>query len=203
MPSLLIPTSACRLCRHTGIICGSSKPKKRGLYDEIQTLFEPVVPRPGWSAPPMDFRQAQTVEKGHGRLEKRTITVSSALSGYSTWPHGAQVFKFASQRTEALGGPQHEVRYGITSLPASQADSTRLLCLVRGHWGREKGLHSRREATMREDHGQLRMEQAPHLLAVLTNAAWGLLARSGATNLAQARREFASQFDKALHALAS
>src|SRR5215471_942905 len=53
------------------------KANQEGLYDEIQTLFEPVVTRPGWSAPPMDFRTAQTVEKGHGRLEKRAITVSS------------------------------------------------------------------------------------------------------------------------------
>ncbi len=50
----------------------------------------------------MDFRQAQTVEKGHGRLEKRTITVSGELSGYSTWPAAAQVFKLESQRTDAL-----------------------------------------------------------------------------------------------------
>src|SRR5947209_15954717 len=100
MPSLLTQTLVYRLCKRTGIICGSSKPKKRGLYDEIQTLFEPVVPRPGWSAPPMDFRQAQTVEKGHGRLEKRTITVSGELSGYSTWPAAAQVFKLESQRTD-------------------------------------------------------------------------------------------------------
>lgn len=56
------------------------KANQEGLYDEIQTLFEPVVTRPGWSAPPMDFRTAQTVEKGHGRLEKRAITVSSLLA---------------------------------------------------------------------------------------------------------------------------
>ena len=179
------------------------KANQGGLFEEIQTLFEPVVTRPGWSAPPMDLRQAQSVEKGHGRLEKRTITVSSELSGYSAWPYGAQVFKLESQRTDALGRTQHEVRYGITSLPASLADPHRLLHLVRGHWGIENGLHYRRDATMREDQSQLRMGQAPHLLAVLNNTAWGLLARSGATNLAQARREFAYQFDKALHVLAS
>src|SRR6266566_8138012 len=121
------------------------------LYDEIQTLFEPVVTRPGWSAPPMDFRQAQTVEKGHGRQEKRRITVSSDLAGYSTWPHVAQVFKLESQRTDALGRTQHEVRYGITSLPVALADPKRLLQLIRGHWGIENGLHYRRDATMRED----------------------------------------------------
>jgi len=179
------------------------KANQGGLYDEIQTLFEPVVARPGWSAPPMEFQQAQTVEKGHGRLEKRTITVSSELSGYSAWPAVAQVFKLESQRTDALGRSQHKVRYGITSLPASVADPKRLLQLSRGHWGIENGLHYRRDATMREDHAQLRMGYAPHVLAMLNNTAWGLLARNGASNLAQARRELSYQLDKALHALAS
>ena len=65
------------------------------------------------------------------------------------------------------------------------------------------GLHYRRDATMREDQAQLRMGQAPNVLAMLNNTAWGLLARSGASNLAHARQEFSYQFDKALHALAS
>jgi predicted transposase YbfD/YdcC len=151
----------------------------------------------------MDFRQAQTGEKGHGRLEKRTITVSSLLADYSAWPAVAQVFQLESQRTDALGHSEQEVRYGITSLPASLADPARLLQLSRGHWGIENGLHDRRDATMREDHAQLRMGHAPHLLAMLNNTAWGLLARNGARNLAQARRAFSYQFDKALHLLAS
>jgi predicted transposase YbfD/YdcC len=179
------------------------KANQGGLFDEIQTLFEPVVSRPGWSAPPMDFRQAQTIEKGHGRLEKRTITVSSLLADYSAWPAVAQVFKLESQRTDALGRTEQEVRYGITSLPAALADPKRLLQLSRGHWGIENGLHYRRDATMREDHAQLRMGHAPHLLAMLNNTAWGLLARNGTSNLAQARREFSYQLDKALHTLAS
>jgi len=56
---------------------------------------------------------------------------------------------------------------------------------------------------MGEDHAQLRMGQAPHLLALLNNTAWGLFARNGATNLAHARREFSYQLDTALHDLAS
>jgi hypothetical protein len=56
---------------------------------------------------------------------------------------------------------------------------------------------------MGEDHAQLRMGQAPHLLAMLNNTAWGLLARNGATNLAHARRELSYQLDKALPVLAS
>ncbi len=91
------------------------------------------------------------------------------------------------------------MRYGITSLPASLADPHRLLQLSRGDFGIENGLHYRRDATMREDHAQLCMGYAPHLLAMLNNTAWGLLT----SNLAHARRELSYQLDKALHALAS
>lgn len=142
----------------------------------------------------MDFRQAKAVEKGYGRREKRAITVSSLLADDSQWPQAAQVFKLESQRTDALGRTQKEVRSGIASSPASLADPNRLLHLVRGHWGIENGLHQRREASIGEDHAQLRMERAPHLLAVLNNTACGLLEHFGATNLAHARRKFDYQF---------
>ena len=203
MPCLLTPTGVGQIVQAHGDYLWVVKANQGGLFDEIQTLFEPVVSRPGWSAPPMDFRQAQTLAKGHGRLEKRTITVSSLLVDYSAWPAVAQVFKLESQRTDALGRTEQEVRYGITSLPATLADAKRLFHLSRGDFRIENGLQYRRDATMREDHAQLRMGHAPHLLAMLNNTAWGLLARNGTSNLAQARREFSDQLDKALHTLAS
>jgi predicted transposase YbfD/YdcC len=177
------------------------KENEKGFSQDIEVLFQPHRKRAGTSAPPNDFRSAQTVEKGHGRIEKRTITVSSMLADYSPWPELAQVFKLENQRTDALGTTKTEVRYGVTSLPGYLADPKRLLALSRGHWGIENGLHYRRDATMREDHAQLRMGHAPEMLAVLNNAVLGLFARQGASNVAHARREFAYHFDKALATL--
>jgi predicted transposase YbfD/YdcC len=177
------------------------KENEKGFYQDIEVLFQPHRKRAGTSAPPNDFRSAQTVEKAHGRIEKRTITVSSMLADYNPWPELAQVFKLESQRTDALANTKTEVRYGVTSLPVSLADPKRLLALSREHWGIENGLHYRRDATMREDHAQLRMGHAPEMLAVLNNAVLGLFARQGASNVAHARREFAYHFDKALAAL--
>ncbi len=177
------------------------KDNQEGLREDIEVLFQPHRKRAGTSALPNDFRTARTVEKGHGRIEKRTITVSSLLADYSTWPELAQVFKLESQRTDALGITTTEVRYGVTSLPAYVAEPKRLLALSRGHWGIENGLHYRRDATMREDHAQLRMGHAPEMLAVLNNTVLGLFARQGASNVAHARREFAYHFDKALATL--
>jgi hypothetical protein len=53
------------------------------------------------------------------------------------------------------GRSRHEIRYGLTSLPAAAASPERLLALVRGQWAIENGLHYRRDATLREDHSQL------------------------------------------------
>lgn len=52
--------------------------------------------------------------------------------------------------------------------------------------------------TLCEDHSQLRMGQAPHVLAILNNIVMGLVARQGKTNLAEARREFAYHLERAL-----
>ena len=84
------------------------KDNQEGLREDIEVLFQPHRPRAGTSALPTDFRTARTVEKGHGRVEKRTLTVSSQLMGYSTWPELAQVFKLESQRTDALGRTKYK-----------------------------------------------------------------------------------------------
>jgi predicted transposase YbfD/YdcC len=179
----------------------TAKDNQPEMREEIALLFQPQQSRPGWSAVPMDLRSATTWNKGHGRLEQRTITVSSLLAGYSDFPYLAQVFRLESWAQLPGGRSRHEIRYGLTSLPAAVASPERLLALVRGQWGIENGLHYRRDATLREDHSQLRMGHAPHLLAILNNTVVGLMARQSRTNLAELRREFAYQFDQALTTL--
>lgn len=174
------------------------KENEKGFYQDIEVLFQPHRKRAGTSAPPMDFRRSTTVEKGHGRLDKRSIIVSSLLADYSEWPELAQVFKLERQSTNALGLTQTQVRYGVTSLPAKLADPKRLLALTREHWKVENGLHWRRDVTFHEDHAQLRMGQAPEMLAVLNNIVVGLFAKQGETNMAHARRDFAYHLDKEL-----
>lgn len=146
---------------------------------------------------------APTVEKAHGRQEIRTITMSSLLADYSTWPALWQVFKLESQTTNALGECEHLIRYTVTSLPPHEASANRLLELTRSHWGIENGLPYRRDRTVQEDHSQLRMGHAPEVLAILKNCVLGVLARQGEKHVAQARRDFAYHFDRALYALVS
>lgn len=174
------------------------KENQMQMYQDIQTLFEPQPSHPGWSAPPTDFRSASSLDKGHGRLERRRITVSSLLASYAEWPGLLQVFKLEREATNALGQTEQEVRYGITSLPSSIGTPKRLLRLAREHWGIENGLHYRRDRTFEEDFSQLRLGRAPHLLALLNNTVIGLFRLQGESNLPQAQRTFDYQFDHAL-----
>jgi predicted transposase YbfD/YdcC len=56
------------------------------LQQDIEQLFVPELNELGTAALPTDFTRARTIEKGHGRIEERTLTVSSMLQSYSTWP---------------------------------------------------------------------------------------------------------------------
>ena len=110
------------------------KENENGLYQDIELLFQPHRKLAGTSAPQMDFREATSMEKGHGRLDKRSIMVSSLLAAYETdWSNLAQVYKLERQSTNALGITTTQIRYGVTSLPEHVATPQKLLQLTRGH----------------------------------------------------------------------
>ncbi len=159
---------------------------------DIQRLFAPEPVAQGFSpASHDDFRSAVTIEKSHGRLERRTITVSSALKGYLKWPGVEQVFQLERQVTRLKDGKvSAEVVYGVTSLTARAADPQRLLEVIRKHWQIENGLHYRRDDTLKEDRCTLRRGHAAEVMAVINNLVLGLLLQRGVTNVPDARRDF-------------
>jgi hypothetical protein len=56
------------------------------LESDIARLFEPDPPAlPGFSNPKKDFGVAHDTTMKHGRVEKRTLTASSLLKGYTDW----------------------------------------------------------------------------------------------------------------------
>jgi hypothetical protein len=106
------------------------------MFRDIEALFEPQPSRPGWSAPPMDFRSATSFGKGHGRLERRRITVSSLLTSYSEWPGLSQVFKIERVRVNAAsrkgaGGPLWHDQFAHLSRNSQALAGTRSRAL--GH----------------------------------------------------------------------
>jgi hypothetical protein len=116
------------------------------------------------------------LDKGHGRIERRTLRVSTALAGYSAFPGLAQVGEL---RTEVLnvrtGECRATVRYLATSLTAAEASPRRLLELFRGHWGVENRLHYVQDDSFGEDRHVLHCRQRGLVWALLRRIALNLL----------------------------
>ena len=168
------------------------------LRADIEQVFTALPALPGTADLPTDFTTARQVDKQHGRLEERIITVSSMLQEYSDWPYLAQVFKLERVVTDSLGRRTTEVRYGVTSLAAHIASAARLLVIARSEWGIENGLHYRRDVSLDEDSSQLRRGSGPQVMAALNNTVIGLLYQHGERNLAAVQRCFAYTFDRML-----
>jgi hypothetical protein len=94
---------------------------------------------------------ATSTTKGHGRLEKYTLTSSALLNETSDWPSLGQVFQLVREVTYLKSGKTtREVWYGITSLPPAAASACGLLTLNRQHWAIENKLHYCRDVTFHE-----------------------------------------------------
>ncbi len=163
------------------------------LEEDIRLWFEPEPdPMPGQGRLPKDFESRKETSKGHGRLEERTLTVSSQLNDFLNWPYLQQVFRlercFVFTKT---GEIQEQVIYGITSLSREEITPTQLLKQIRAYWGIENGLHYRRDVTLREDRTRMTKGNAGHIMACLNNLVIGLVfTKTKYTYLPHARRFF-------------
>lgn len=157
------------------------------LCEDIVTLFaEPQVVAD-------TLTTSQSVDAGHGRIEVRRLTASSALVDYTPWPGLQQVFQLERIITNKKTGHQrHETVYGVTSLTPQQAHAARLLRLTRQHWRIENRLHWVRDVTFDEDRSTVRCGHIPQVMALLRNTTLGLLRLAGHANIAAANRHYAA-----------
>jgi predicted transposase YbfD/YdcC len=177
------------------VVKGNHPQLLQDLHDWFDTDIEPL---PGMGSLPKDFRSATVTNKGHGRIEVRTLTSSSQLNDFLDWPFLQQVFKLERKVTILkTGKTRREVIYGLTSLSAEQATPLQLLEMLRSYWGIENGLHYRRDVTLREDHTRFKNHSAAHVMSIINNIVLGLLAKSGYKFIPSARRYFAANLDQA------
>jgi predicted transposase YbfD/YdcC len=177
-------------------IVKDNQPKTR---EAIELLFAPEKAIPGVGNPAMDFQSATTTEKQAGRIEERTITVSSMVNDYLDWPYLGQVFKLERRFTyQATGKVEYEVQYGLTNLQVKDASPERLLMIVRSEWGIESGLHYRRDVTYEEDQTRMTKKPMGRAMAIINNLVISLLNNQGFDNHAHARRVFEASTGKAL-----
>ena len=160
------------------------------LYDDLATYF---------ADPQAHYVEAQTVDRRRGRLEVRTIKVSTEMNAYlaPTWPYVAQVAQLTRSVTK-VGKTTTEIVYLITTLSPTKASPQRLLDLNRGHWSIENRSHYVRDVSFGEDRSRLRSGHAPQIMAALRNLVITLIHRSGSSQITATRRHFASSPHEAL-----
>ncbi len=164
------------------------------LYEAIATAF---ADQALLAEHPMTT--TSTTNRGHGRRERRDLTLSTALADYLTWPGHQQVFELVRRRTnQRTGEVSGETIYGITSLSPSRADAAFVAARVRNHWMIENGSHYVRDVTFAEDRSQVRTGSIPQVMAAFRNTAIARLRLRGESNIARACRRLAAHPGQAL-----
>lgn len=143
----------------------------------LRAEVERVIEEARTSPAPGDADYHESVEKGHGRIEKRRVWCTTRvgwLRGQEHWPGLAAVAMVEAERT--IGGKTAtERRYYISSLAGATA--RRLAQVIRWHWGIENRLHWVLDLAFDEDRCRVRQGHADRNLALLRKVALNLLSR--------------------------
>jgi predicted transposase YbfD/YdcC len=137
-----------------------------------------------------------SLDKGHGRRERRTIRVLDAPTDLG-FPHASQVFLIERYTTRTIrkrtkGSRKYKkvqvhtavAVLGVTSLSAREAAPIHLAAYVRGHWSIENKIHWVRDVTLGEDASQVRTGSRPRIMATIRNLVIGLIRQAGYTKIA-------------------
>ncbi|HEX5401287.1 MAG TPA: ISAs1 family transposase [Pseudonocardiaceae bacterium] len=163
------------------------------VKDNQPTLFAQLDALP-WT----DIPVHTTENKGHGRVERRTIRVQPAPEDIA-FPYTAQVFLIERYVTDTTSGQNSAVAVlGVTSLPATRADAADIASHVRKHWRIENKLHYVRDVTYGEDASHVRTGNGPRVMASFRNLAVSVLRLAGNTNIAAALRATAREATRPL-----
>lgn len=175
------------------------KGNQKTVQHAIADAFMPAQVAKGHQAIGLEESFVESTSIGHGRIEKRYLTVTSDLNDYLDFPHIQQVFRL--QRViqhQATGKLSYQVIFGITSLSREQCAPEKLLALVRSHWHIENRLHYVRDVTFHEDDCQIRDTKRQRLLATLNNLVIGLIRGCDQFDyVPEARRYFDANYDEA------
>ncbi|MFL5081556.1 MAG: ISAs1 family transposase [Microvirga sp.] len=131
-------------------------------------------------APAAALDTATDVDKGHGRIEERTVTVAREvdwLTGERRFPGevrlpGVAAIVRVKSRSELKDRGRFDTRYYVSSAPLTAARAAEA---VRGHWGIENRLHWVLDVVFGDDLARLRTGHGAKNMAVVRHFAINLV----------------------------
>ena len=126
----------------------------------------------------MDHQYFETLEKGHGRIEKRQYWFTHDIQGLGTFERWPRLHAMAMCRaTRTVNGETSvEDRYFITS--ATHNDAEKIAAGIRNHWGIENSLHWVLDVAFQEDQSRIRIGYAAQNMAAIRKMAINVLKAS-------------------------
>lgn len=164
------------------------KANQPSLRAEIEAFFA--------EAPAAMLDTCSDVDKGHGRIEARTVTVAREVGwltgdrrfpGELRLPDVAAIIKVQS-RTELKDRCRFDTRYYIASAPLAAARAAEA---VRGHWRIENALHWVLDVVFKDDQRRLRKGHGAKNMAVVRHFAVNLVRAAGDRRSLKLRRKLA------------
>ena len=163
----------------------SLKDNQGNLHEDVQQLFD-------WASK-TDFKDIehevyQTIDKGHGRLEKRRYyllgNVEHLVNAHQ-WVGLQRVGMVESER-HIEGKPiTTERRYYLTSLDGGVERFARA---SRGHWGIENRLHWSLDVVFHEDDSRIRSDHSPENMTLIRKIALNLLSKESSKGSKKRKR---------------
>lgn len=168
------------------------------LRAEIEDFFT--------TAPAESLETAVDLDKGHGRIEERAVTVTREagwLTGARRFPGelrlpGVATLIRVSSRTEMKDRGRFDTRYYVASAPLSAEAAA---AAVRGHWGIENRLHWVLDVTFNDDLARVRKGHGAKNMAIVRHFAINLVRAAADKNSIKLRRKLAGWDTKYLAAI--
>jgi predicted transposase YbfD/YdcC len=159
------------------------------LHAEIKSYFD--------TAPSDKLERSQTTEKGHGRLEIRSHTVSHEVEWTAPERSYPGAFRFPKLTTIAMVESRIERGDKIETERRSYISSRILSAVafadaVRSHWAIENNLHWTLDMTFNEDQSRLRVGNGAKNMAIVRHFALNLVRQAGDKRSIKRRRKCAS-----------
>jgi predicted transposase YbfD/YdcC len=153
------------------------KDNQERLHTRVRSAFADADAAVGTALPLADLAAHTTLEKNHGRIERRRCRAIgdpaylAFIDPDHSWPHLKSVVCIES--TRRIGDAvSTEARHYLSSLPA---DAALLQRVIRSHWGIENRLHWVLDLAFHEDSSRVRTDHAPENLALIRHLALNLL----------------------------